>query len=73
MPSYCSPERNKQTREMNIELKKLAESEGCIFVDAYKNFVQGDHLDPKYSVDGGHLNGQGYSVWAGALRPYVME
>jgi lysophospholipase L1-like esterase len=73
MPSYCSPQRNKEIKEVNVDLRKLAEEKGCTYIDAYSRFVLNGQLNPNYSVDGVHLSGEGYLVWTKILEPYVEE
>lgn len=71
--SYCSQQMNKSIVAVNNELRKLAEMEQCTFIDAYSQFVFAGQLNPKYSVDGVHLSGEGYLLWTRILKPYVDE
>lgn len=49
---------------VNEELKKLAQKEKITLVDLYPHFLNAEKkLDKKYTVDGLHLNADGYKVW----------
>lgn len=49
---------------VNEALRKLAAAEKIILVDLYPHFLNADKkLDKKYTVDGLHLNAQGYALW----------
>ncbi len=54
---------------VNKELKKLAAKEKIKVIDLYSNFLDADKkLDKKYTVDGLHLNAEGYKLWAKVLK-----
>ena len=54
---------------VNAELKKLAEREQITLIDLYPHFLDADKkLDKKYTIDGLHLNIEGYRVWREILR-----
>jgi len=72
-PTYCNPKVNGDIREINKELQKYTTQYGITFIDTYSKFELGGQLNPKYSVDGIHLSGKGYLLWAQILRPYVDE
>lgn len=49
---------------VNEELKKLAQKEKITLVDLYPHFLNAEKkLDKKYTVDGLHLNADGYKMW----------
>lgn len=53
---------------VNAELKKLAEKERIGLIDLYPHFLNADKkLDKKYTIDGLHLNAEGYKVWKDIL------
>ena len=53
---------------VNDELKKLAEKEKIGLIDLYPHFLNSDkNLDKKYTIDGLHLNAEGYKVWKDIL------
>ncbi|MDQ3279579.1 MAG: GDSL-type esterase/lipase family protein, partial [Bacteroidota bacterium] len=54
---------------VNEELKQLAAREKITLIDLYPHFLSGDKkLEKKYTVDGLHLNAEGYKVWASILK-----
>lgn len=71
--SYCSPQTNKSIVAVNRALQKLAQQKECPFVNLYPHFLLKGQLNPKYSVDGVHLSGEGYLLWTKMLKPYVEE
>lgn len=53
---------------VNEELKKLAAKEKVGLIDLYPHFLGTDKkLDKKYTIDGLHLNAEGYQVWKNIL------
>lgn len=57
---------------VNTELKKIAAEEKIILIDLHPRFLDASNkLDKKYTLDGLHLNAEGYKVWAGILKPYL--
>ena len=54
---------------INSELKKLAAKEKITVIDLYPHFLNTDKkLEKKYTIDGLHLNSEGYKVWAKVLK-----
>jgi lysophospholipase L1-like esterase len=50
-------------------MKKLAKNEKVTLIDLYPNFLNADKkLDKKYTIDGLHINAEGYKVWAEILK-----
>jgi len=57
---------------VNTELKKIAAEEKITLIDLHSHFLDASNkLDKKYTLDGLHLNAEGYKVWAGILKPYL--
>ena len=73
LPGYCSPAMNKKIMEANVQLKELAMRKASIYIDIHSKLISNGELAASYSVDGVHLSGEGYLVWAKALEPYVNE
>ena len=49
---------------INDMLKTMTEEEGVEYLDLYRRFANDEgKMDPKYSNDGLHLNGEGYLLW----------
>ena len=58
--------------EINPKIKTLVGELGYTFVDAYPSFADGnDYLHKNLSVDGIHLNSEGYEVYSEILKPYL--
>ena len=54
---------------VNEELKKLAAREKITVIDLYPHFLNAEKkLDKKFTIDGLHLNVEGYKVWAAVLK-----
>lgn len=59
---------------LNEQIKSLAKKEKINVIDLHPHFLNADKkLDKKYTIDGLHLNAEGYKVWAGILRKYLTE
>lgn len=57
---------------VNTELKKIAAEENITLIDLHPHFLDASNkLDKRYTVDGLHLNAEGYKVWAGILKQYL--
>ena len=63
---------NKKILEYNLNLRELAKDFSFTYIDLFSRFsdVQNE-LDPRYTLDGIHLNGQGYLVWKEVIEKYV--
>ena len=60
--------------ELNKRLISLAEKNKLItYVDLNKELSPRSFLDPKYSIDQMHLNGDGYNVWRKIIASSVMD
>jgi lysophospholipase L1-like esterase len=59
---------NSRIRELNRQIKAIAQDEGIIYLDLYPLFADTEgNLQIELSTDGLHLNPQGYVVWRNAL------
>jgi lysophospholipase L1-like esterase len=66
-------ERARDVAALNRALRTLARDRGAMFLDVAALLVDGEgELAREYTLDGIHLTGRGYVVWADALRPHVM-
>jgi lysophospholipase L1-like esterase len=72
-PTYCNPKVNGEIKEINKELLKYANQNNITFIDTYSKFELGGQLNPKHSVDGIHISGDGYLLWTKILKPFVDE
>lgn len=62
---------NKDIIKLNIELRKIAKTYNAEYIDLHTSFLQDEKLDPKYSLDGVHLNNEGYLLWKSQIRKYI--
>ena len=54
---------------VNAGLKNIAKEHDISFIDLYPHFLNADNkLDKKYTMDGLHLNADGYKLWAAILK-----
>lgn len=70
-PTFCNERVNAQVVKLNTSLQELAIEKKITFVNVYPELELNGQLNPKYSVDGIHLNGSGYVLWAEILKPFV--
>ena len=66
---------NKKAKNNNIEIQKIAERNGCTFVDLYSPLLdpETNELKEEYSLDGGHLKSAGYQVVTNTLMPIFQS
>lgn len=64
---------NEPLIEMNKETIKLAQKYQCTFVDMYTPLFSEElqQLNPNYTIDGVHLNSNGYKVVTNILKPII--
>ncbi|PEJ99343.1 GDSL-type esterase/lipase family protein [Bacillus wiedmannii] len=63
---------NNDINWMNQELEKLVEENGYTFVNLHPLFIdENGELKENWSVDGLHINGNGYKVWEKEIKNYV--
>lgn len=54
---------------LNKQIKALGKQEHITVIDLYPHFLNSEKkLDKKYTLDGLHLNAEGYKVWAALLK-----
>ncbi|MBN2699030.1 MAG: GH92 family glycosyl hydrolase [Bacteroidales bacterium] len=59
---------------LNEKLMAIAEKRGLTYIDLFSSFATaGNKMDPKYSIDGLHLNGEGYKLWKELIKHYIYE
>ena len=64
--------RNDKVNALNERIREQCSAMGVSFIDVHAGMM--DHegqLDPRYTYDGIHLNGDGYLVWKHALLPFL--
>ncbi len=63
---------NASILEINKQLKAHCEEIGITYVDLDPVFAdENGKLDKKYSIDGLHVNGQGYLKWVEIIKPLI--
>lgn len=71
-PHAVGVRHNPRVAVVNAGLAPLAREAGAEWLDLWPAMGGDAGLDRRYTYDGLHLNGDGYAVWAGALKP-VLE
>lgn len=59
--------------EVNTELKQLAAAQHCSYTDLFSALTKDSSLPMNYSVDGLHLNEDGYKVWYERIKDDVAN
>lgn len=58
--------------KLNTKIENLASQFKIPFINIFESLVDEEgRLDKKYSEDGLHINGEGYSVWKSIIEKYV--
>lgn len=64
--------KEKQIESLNKDLEKFCKEENIVFINLYPSFlVSKRKLDSKYTVDGIHLNEDGYAIWTEKIRTII--
>jgi predicted alpha-1,2-mannosidase len=59
---------------INEQLKQIAKTRDLIYVDLFSSFANTDNkLNLDYSIDGLHLNAEGYLIWKSLIQDYINE
>ncbi|TCK28184.1 lysophospholipase L1-like esterase [Ancylobacter aquaticus] len=66
-------ERNPLIADLNARLRAKCEAGACTFVDLNASIAPDGVLPARCSIDGVHLNGACYRLWADAIRPYITS
>jgi len=69
--SRCGARRLSEVRELNKQLRAYAETNGLAFIDLNDGIVTDAGLSPAATVDGIHLNADGYRHWKRKLAPVM--
>ena len=79
LPRYDDPNRkggvsNDSIVELNKALQRLAVQKGAKYIDLHSSFVdENGLLRKKYSLDGVHLNAEGYEIWKKQLLVHIID
>ncbi|WP_443662079.1 GDSL-type esterase/lipase family protein [Clostridium sp.] len=64
-------EKNEDVVSLNGTLKEKATQLGVKYINLYDLFTKSNKLNEIYTIDGIHLDRQGYSIWKQAIEKYV--
>ncbi len=64
---------NARVQELNVKLKRLAEERSCTWLDLNELLAPSGHLEGRFTNDGTHLTGEGYKIFAAALKAQLPE
>jgi lysophospholipase L1-like esterase len=62
---------NKKVELLNEKIKELSKERNINFIDLNKKLAPNGILLKKYTIDGVHLNTQGYIIWKNELINYI--
>lgn len=66
--------KNSDIIKVNEQLQLIAKENSLVYIDLFSVFkLDNNKLNPKYSLDGLHLNSKGYLAWKDAIIKYVNE
>ncbi|KAB8330620.1 G-D-S-L family lipolytic protein [Scytonema tolypothrichoides VB-61278] len=70
--SYWQDKKN--ILQLNLQLREVAKEFSFEYIDVFSHLSDSQNqLDARYTLDGLHLNGQGYLMWKQAIEKYVKE
>ncbi|MCP2730835.1 GDSL-type esterase/lipase family protein [Limnofasciculus baicalensis] len=65
---------NQDLMAVNRQLEELSKEFAYSYIDLYHKLAnEQNQLDPKYTLDGVHLNGVGYLTWKTVIETYVAQ
>ena len=71
---FTSPRKNKTIIYINNKLKDFCEQENITFIDVYPHLIdKKGRLKKEYTIEGLHINEEGYSAITKILMEYVNE
>jgi lysophospholipase L1-like esterase len=70
---YDAREYNLQVDSVNVLLLQLAKNEGIDFLIVNENLVDENGLKKVLTIDGIHLNEEGYRIWANQVKKYLSS
>lgn len=70
--TLCGKQVGTEISSLNQALKTSAAQHGYRYIDLFPLFADAQNqLSSEYTLDGIHLNGHGYRLWAQQLQPYL--
>ncbi len=75
LPTHENPNRNNlDIMKINESISQIAQKNSLTYIDLFGLFkTPANELNMAYSIDGLHLNGQGYLLWRDVLPEYVRN
>lgn len=68
------PITNQNISDFNNKLKDFSDNSTIFYIDLYSKFLDSSNqLDKQYTLDGIHLNGQGYLIWKNEISKYISK
>lgn len=68
------PITNQNISDFNNKLKNFSDNSTIFYIDLYSKFLDSSNqLDKQYTLDGIHLNGQGYLIWKNEVSKYISK
>lgn len=63
---------NATIQTLNDGIQKLAQEQQLKYIDLFPSFLdKNGNLDPRYTQDGIHINGEAYLIWKGAIEKFI--
>jgi lysophospholipase L1-like esterase len=69
----CTKERELAVAELNEKLATMCMETACTFINLNAKMAPRGRLLDKLTLDGIHLNGNGFQLWRDVLTPYISE
>ncbi len=71
---FNEAEINEKIVQLNAKLKDLAKEFSVQYIDLFSYFLdKNNQLDARYTLDGVHLNGEGYLLWKQVIEKDVVN
>jgi len=68
------PITNQDISDFNNKLKDFSDNSNIFYIDLYSKFLDSSNqLDKQYTIDGIHLNGNGYLIWKNEVSKYINK
>lgn len=65
-----SKRKNEDIISINSEISLLSDKYNYTYIDLFSDFLVNGELNKEFTLDGLHINGQGYSLWANKVKGY---
>ncbi len=69
----CCTNANEKIIKLNEGLKKISKSYNITYLDLHQHFMNDGGLNLDLSVDGLHINGNGYHIMSEIVKPYLNK